>query len=506
MARDGGLRVALRRMAWIGLVLLGSAVLRLARAADDPRSARFAAAAAKVLARKELDGSTVGIELRSLTRDTRVWSRNATHSFAPASNMKLVTLCLSLSILGPDWNFETPLIAGGPVVAGGRLEGDLWIRGGGDPTLAPCFFESEDENSPLQPFVQALTLQGIRHVRGDLVVDDRAFDRQFIPEGWPQNQLAEEYAAPVAALSLNGNCLHVRVTSHPGGSPPGAELRPPVFGWRLLSELTAAGNGSQFLVAVVPPDSQGCVRIRGSVGAEVGVATARQPVADPPLFFANALRAALERAGITFGGTVRRAADGEQPDAKGKTLFTRRSPLIPALQRCGKESDNTIAEHLLKCCAAVRFGQGTDERGAELVQELAKEVGVAPGQVVTVDGSGLSHVDQVTPAFLAAVLAKAYAAPWRDEFVRCLPISGVDGTLEKRMTEAALQYRVRAKTGFIKEVSALSGYALAGEPGDQEVFAFSFVINGFKGANAEMKKIQDDLCRAVVALPRAAGE
>ena len=93
-----------------------------------------------------------------------------------------------------------------------------------------------------------------------------------------------------------------------------------------------------------------------------------------------------------------------------------------------------------------------------------------------------------------------------DEFVRCLPISGVDGTLEKRMTEAAMQYRVRAKTGFIKEVSALSGYALAGEAGDQEVFAFSFVINGFKGANAEMKRIQDDLCRAVVALPRAAGE
>ena len=496
------LRNASRRLVVVSSLLL--APVLPARAGDDPRAARFAAAAARVLARKELEGSTVGIELRSLTRESRVWSRNATHPFAPASNMKLVTLCLSLSILGPDWNFETPLIAGGPVVAGGRLEGDLWIRGGGDPTLEPCFFESEDENAPLLPFVQALTLQGIRAVRGDLVVDDRAFDRQFIPDGWPQNQLSEEYAAPVAALSLNGNCLHVRVTSH-AGSAPGAELRPPVFGWRLLSELGAA-NGSQFQVGIVPPDAQGCVRVRGTVGNEVGAATAKLPVADPPLFFANALRAALERAGITLGGVVRRANEGEQPDAKGKTLFTRRSPLIPALERCGKESDNTIAEHLLKCCAAVRYGSGSDEHGAQLVQELATELGVAAGQVVAADGSGLSHLDQVTPAFLAAVLAKAYAAPWRDEFVRCLPISGVDGTLEKRMTEASMQYRVRAKTGFIKEVSALSGYALSGEPGDQEVFAFSFVINGFKGANAEMKRIQDDLCRAVVSLPRATGE
>jgi D-alanyl-D-alanine carboxypeptidase/D-alanyl-D-alanine-endopeptidase (penicillin-binding protein 4) len=504
MVRDVGRRVTRRFASGVFVLSALASAAPLASAGDDPRAARFAAAAARVLARKELDGSTVGIELRSLTRDARVWSRNANHAFAPASNMKLVTLYLSLAILGPDWNFETPLIAGGPIVAGGRLEGDLWIRGGGDPTLEPCFFESEEENAPLQPFVQALTLQGIRHVRGDLVVDDRVFDRQFIPEGWPQNQLSEEYAAPVAALSLNGNCLHVRVTSH-AGSAPGAELRPPVFGWRLLSELTPS-NGSQFAVGILPPDTQGCVRVRGSVGAEVGVATAKLPVADPPLFFANALRAALERGGITVGGAVRRANDGEQPDPKGKTLFTRRSPLIPALQRCGKESDNTIAEHLLKSCAALRFGQGTSERGAELVQKLANELGIAPGQVVTVDGSGLSHVDQVTPAFLAAVLAKAYAAPWRDEFVRCLPISGVDGTLEKRMTEAAMQYRVRAKTGFIKEVSALSGYALSGEPGDQEVFAFSFVINGFKGANAEMKKVQDDLCRAIVALPRAAGE
>lgn len=471
---------------------------------EDPRAARFAAAAARVLSRKELEGATVGIELRSLTRESRVWSRNASHPFAPASNMKLVTLYLSLAILGPDWNFETPLIAGGPVVAGGRLEGDLWIRGGGDPTLQPCFFESEDENAPLQPFVQALTLLGIRNIKGDLVVDDRAFDREFIPQGWPQNQLGEEYAAPVAALSLDGNCLHVRITSH-SGSAPGAELRPPVFGWRLLSELASA-NGTQFQVGVVPPDSAGGIRVRGTVGAEVGVGTVKMPVADPPLYFANALRAALERAGVTIGGAVRRANDGEQPDPKGKTLFTRRSPLIPALQRCGKESDNTIAEHLLKCCAAVRFGVGSEEHGAQLVQELATELGVVPGQVVATDGSGLSHLDQVTPAFLAAVLAKAYAAPWRDEFVRCLPISGVDGTLEKRMTEASMQYRVRAKTGFIKEVSALSGYALSGEAGDQEVFAFSFVINGFKGANAEMKRIQDDLCRAVVSLPRATGE
>src|SRR5262249_23183290 len=200
-------------------------------------------------------------------------------------------------------------------------------------------------------------------------------------------------------------------------------------------------------------------------GNEVGVATAKLPVADPPLFFANAYRAALERAGVVVAGSVRRANAEEKLDPKARTLFTRKSPLLPALQRCGKESDNTIAEHLIKCCAAVKYGVGTDEHGAELVAGLCRELGVDGANVKVVDGSGLSHLDTVTPAFLGALLAKAYAAPWRDDFVRCLPISGVDGTLEKRMNEPAMVYRVRAKTGFISQVSALSGYARAGEIG-----------------------------------------
>jgi D-alanyl-D-alanine carboxypeptidase/D-alanyl-D-alanine-endopeptidase (penicillin-binding protein 4) len=129
----------------LGLVALGVLPAH-ARGGDDPRTERFNAAVAKILSRKELDGATVGIELRSLTRDARVGSRNVNRAFAPASNLKLVTLYLSLQILGPEWNFQTQLVAGGPIVEGGRLEGDLWVRGGGDPTLQPAFFETEDEN------------------------------------------------------------------------------------------------------------------------------------------------------------------------------------------------------------------------------------------------------------------------------------------------------------------------------------------------------------------------
>jgi len=111
--------------AGVVLALAIAAPAARAKGGDDPRTERFNAAVAKILSRKELDGATVGIELRSLTRDARVGSRNVNRAFAPASNLKLVTLYLSLQILGPEWNFQTQLVAGGPIVEEGRLEGDL---------------------------------------------------------------------------------------------------------------------------------------------------------------------------------------------------------------------------------------------------------------------------------------------------------------------------------------------------------------------------------------------
>jgi len=462
------------------------------------REDRLAATATRLLARKELDEAAVGIDVRSLTTGERIWSRHPERALSPASNLKVVTLALALATLGPEHEFETPLIADGPIVEGGVLEGNLWIRGSGDPTLQPCFFESEDPAAPLAPFVQALTLQGVKRIRGDLIVDDRAFDDEFIPEGWPRDQLDQDYAAPVAALSLDGNCFRVQVSR--GAAAPLVTIRPSVFGWTEQNELEYAGGDRDLRIGVALPAEDGAVRIRGSMGSECAGGLVARPVSDPPMYVGLALRAALRAERIEVAGSVRRPAAVEQPPARARTLYTRRSPLVPALRVCGKESDNNIAEHLLKASARARFGRGTVEGGARLVQELARKLGVDPEPLAIVDGSGLSRLDQVTPEFLAALLAWSYDQPWRDDFVRCLPISGVDGTLDKRMTEPAMQYRVRAKTGFISQVSALSGYAMAGDGDDQEVFAFSILVNGFKGPNAEMKKLQDDLCRAIVGL------
>ena len=487
----GSRGVAFLAAAW--LLAIGTAA-----AARDERSDRFAAAAARLLAKKELAGASVGVAVHSLASGALYYGRGADVGLAPASNLKLITLYLAFATLGPDFQFETPVLADGPLVEGGRLEGNLWVRGSGDPTLRPSFFESEDDSAPLAPFVQALQLQGVRSVRGDLVVDARAFDGELIPQGWPRDQLGEEYAAPVSALGLNGNCVRVLVSSL-RNSAFHSELRPEVSGWRVAHDLTRSNDKNLFKVGLLPPDAKGVLRLRGSLGDAVRGASVRTTVPDPPLYFGLALHAALARAGISIEGRVRPPGDGEKLAEKARVLYTRRSPLLPALVLCGKESDNLIAEQLLRACAFVRYGHGSLANGARLVDELARELGLAEQPRRIVDGSGLSRDDVVTPQLLVAVLARAYAAAWRDDYVRCLPISGVDGTLDRRMNEPAMQYRVRAKTGYISRVSGLSGYLLAGDPEGGDVFAFSFLMNGFKGSNAEMKKLQDDLCRALVS-------
>jgi len=505
---SGGRRAA----AWLTLVAILALGRDVAANGAAPASAiaatgaetvaeRLTGAAARVLARKELEGASVGIDVRSVPGGERVWARAPELALAPASNLKVVTIHLALATLGPRFHWETPLLIDAPIGADGVVAGNLWLRGSGDPTLQPCFFESEDEWAALQPFVQALALHGVKRISGDLIVDARAFDEEWVPRGWPADQLSTDYAAPVAALSLNRNRVRVRLTPRADGRL-GGELRPGAWGWSVSTEVARAADRDEFTVNLLPPDPRGVIKVRGMAGAGIAAANVETNVTDPPDWFGRALRAALDRAGIAIGGQVRRPADGpdggERLPERAQSLYTRRSPLLPALLLCGKESDNQIAEHLLKTCALVRFGRGTIANGARLVVELARECGVDPAAIEIADGSGLSRDNRIPPAFLSAVLCKAWSQPWRDDFVRCWPISGVDGSLDRRMTEPAMQYRVRAKTGYIARVSGLSGYALVGPVEAAETCAFSILINGFKGSNAEMKKVQDDLCRALV--------
>jgi D-alanyl-D-alanine carboxypeptidase/D-alanyl-D-alanine-endopeptidase (penicillin-binding protein 4) len=160
-----------------------------------------------------------------------------------------------------------------------------------------------------------------------------------------------------------------------------------------------------------------------------------------------------------------------------------------------KDSDNNIAEHLFKLAGASRHHRGTFASGAAAVRDYLTSLDVPEIERHFVDGSGLSRDNRISAAALTTVLTHVYGGAARDLFVRSLPIAGIDGSLKNRMGEEPVCGRVRAKTGFINRVSALSGYV---RTASGESLAFAILMNNFQASNSTMKELQDDICRVLV--------
>lgn len=473
-----------------GGVLAASVSAASAASADLEREVRA------LLQNKVLSGATVGVQVSSLGSGETLLALHASTPLTPASNTKLVTAAAAIALLGADYVFTTAVGYRGRM-QDGRLDGDLVVIGGGDPSFRDDLCEG-DGWKPLRDLAVQLEQTGLREVSGDLVLDDALFDREFTAPTWPPDQLNRDYCAPVAALSLRCNCLTIEV------SPPAAagavarsRIVPELDGFRVQSEITGSAIKGLNEIVLLLPDVTGRVLAKGKTWIGNPVQSFLVPVTNPPSLCGAALAQLLSEHQIQLGGRVRLAGDGElgQPCTM---LAQVTSPIEPAIVKMNKDSDNNIAEHLFKLIGARRHRRGTFATAAEAVAEFLGSLGLQDGQHRFVDGSGLSRDNRISAAALTALLVRTYGAPARDLFVRSLPIAGIDGSLKNRMGEEPVCGRVRAKTGFINGVSALSGYV---RTVDGESLAFAILMNNVQASNTAMKEVQDSICRLLVRYP-----
>ncbi len=416
--------------------------------------------------------------------------------FEIASNAKLFTTAAALAVLGEDYRFRTAVIANG-VLRGDALDGDLVLVGGGDPSLSGRFHNGDAMAVP-KAIAAAVREKGIRLVIGDLVMDDRLFDRIGTAAGWPDEDLLWWYGAPVSALSFNDNCIDVIVR---GGKRVGAAARVealpriPYVRVRNRCITVAAGaregvtfeRGEDGLLALA-----GRIRI-GSVRSEDVAVT------DPPMFLASAVRTALGDAGVIVRGRDRLVREGERAIPEAREIFVWQSSLVDAVSVANRRSQNFYAEQILKTLGAERSGTGTFESGVAAVEAFLKENQFPEGVVKLKDGSGLSAGNRATPQAIAALLELMYRSEHRKTFFASLAVSGEKTTtLRHRLGEAGTAGRIHAKTGTIasRGIIALSGYAVAG---NGEVYAFCILTNGFKRAHlTRARQMEDALCRVLV--------
>lgn len=426
-------------------------------------------------------GDGIGIHVVRLHDAEELYRNQPGRPRNPASNQKLLTAAAALWRLGPTFQANT------------RIEGAidkghvarLVVRPSGDPSLG---------YPALATFAESLRLRGV-DVVDRIVIDDGYFDDQILPPAFDQQpKEAASFRAAISAFAVNSNSYVV----HLG---PGPEIGRPAR-VRVLADAYVQIDNRTVTTASGPPtpridhklteDGHLALRVDGNIPQQVRTLYYRRRVPDPKAYAASLLVRALRKAGLRGELEAEYGAAPEELPLIGQMAS---APLSTLLTSVGKWSNNFAAEMLLKIMGAEAERPGTSARGVAVVREELEAHGVDTSGLVMVNGSGLFDGNRVAPQHVTQTLLAAYNDPAiRAEYVAQLAVGGSDGTLKSRLEDLPRPRMVRAKTGTLRDVIALSGYVL-GEPGRS--VAFSFLANGVAGRQKEARDLADDIVRAL---------
>jgi D-alanyl-D-alanine carboxypeptidase/D-alanyl-D-alanine-endopeptidase (penicillin-binding protein 4) len=330
------------------------------------------------------------------------------------------------------------------------------------------------------------------------VADDRTIPFDPYPAGWSLGDLFFTFGAPVTAIAFNDNSVSIEMSpgSRPG-EPAIVVVDPADAAESFTQTITTSPAGTEPELAVVRQPGPKFLLLRGSVPVGHGPVKLELAMTTPAETAARSLKRLLEMRGVRITGTARveespppqalkpgevptlfpadlQGAQGTSPGT-GIVLAEHISPpLLETVRVTNKVSQNLHAELLLRTVAREKTGIGSTEIGLKLEQDFLKSAGVADGDVVLSDGSGLSADNLVTPRAVVALLEYVIRQPWGSDFLATLPIAGVDGTLEDRMKVTPAAGLIQAKTGGLEHVHALSGYATTAAG---EYLVFSIFVN-----------------------------
>lgn len=429
-----------------------------------------------------LSNAIVGINVRSLTTGDTLYDKNSNTSLIPASNLKLLTTATALKTLGPDFTMSTRLYFDG-ALQDSIFYGDLILRGGGDPTLV--WSDSANGIPQLESLLNKLQLLGIRRIHGRLIGDDTFFDDQKYGIGWSWENDPYYFQPELSALSINQNCVNFIIHGDSIGTPAAIRLEPPFPSINVKNDITTSFSSS---ITIERDAGSNFFHAQGSIarGATLRrTRTIHNPAHTAIRYFAQL----LNQAGIQCD-SVFIIHDLNQftydPDS---TLFLEieSPPLSQIVHDINKNSQNLDAELLLKLIGKQIKNDGSSRAGAQVVMYLLNEWGADTTGLNMVDGSGLSRKNLVTPAGFVAALTAMHSD---SVFYHSLPMSGIDGTLDRYAWTR--NRNVHAKTGTLDYVKALSGYIVT-QSGDSLVF--SFLVNHHLADTNKIIYIQNRFCQ-----------
>ncbi len=440
-----------------------------------------------LLAKPDVRGTEISILVESLETGAILYERNADSRMIPASNMKVITSAAALTQLGADYRFQTVFSTDASRISP-VLQGDVFIKGSGDPAIV-----SEE----LWQIAERFRTLGIERIEGDLVFDTSYFDQE-----WTTSKDVADgdraYHARTGALSANFNTVRIHVLPGSGSGEPANVIVSPDIGFADVSNkaTTCTSNRSstidvQRITAPVGspladewPSARNIITVSGRIPEGNAGKVVYRSIDDPLWNFVASIEVFLARAGVEFSGGLR---PGEAP-TDARELFVHTSKTLSLIVRdMGKYSNNFVAEQLVKTLGAETAGTpGTTATGCEALTAHIASTGVDTVGIRIKDGSGFSRENRLTTRAIAAVIrAAANEFAIFPEFLASLSVSGTDGTLSDRMGYGGLEGVIRAKTGLLDGVTAISGI-METVSGDRVVF--SIITNG---STCEAWKVHD---------------
>lgn len=375
---------------------------------------------------------------------------NADTARNPASTIKILTTYVALEQLGPAFTWKTQAYLNG-ALSQGRLNGDLILKGYGDPLLT---------TEALWVFLRRLRTKGLQHISGDLVLDTRYFAADDTDPGAFDGHRFEPYNALPNALLVNFQAIEFHFFPQAKSVRIAAEPEPV----NLIIDNQLKLSGGKCSRRRIGMDVQSgadaaTVTFTGTYPQSCGSFAMHRVVMNPHALAYGVFKSLWQQLGGTFKGRLRL---GNAP-AKAKPFYTMRSrPLAELIRSMNKHSNNVMTRHLLLTLGAERFGEpGSLGKGRVAIQEWLDANQLQTPQLVIDNGAGLSRTARISARGLGNILLKASRSPYRGEMIASLPIAAVDGTMRRRFRGEALAGRMHLKTGTLNDSKAIAGYVLS---------------------------------------------
>ncbi len=432
-----------------------------------------------------LQNANISMLVRDLKTGETLYEWQPTNSRIPASTMKTVTTATALEILGPDFRFETKIETDGKIGKDSTLNGNLYIRGSGDPTIGS---EKTGDKNFLAKWVEAVRKAGINNINGSIIADPGIFDREVINPKWSWEDMGNYYAAGVHGIAYLDNTLRVFFRSGKAGSATEIiRTEPEISELTIDNYVTSASVNSDEAYFYGAPFSNNRY-VTGRIPEKKEEFAVKSDIPNPALLLARHFQNQLILSGIKISDNAR--VESNTGSIRKLTVFSHFSPsLSEIITETNVSSNNLYAEYLFKFLGVKNNQPGTNDLAVKTIRDFWKSRGLPVDELFQVDGSGLSAVNGVSAHFFVELLTYMQNnSKYNYFFFNSLPVSGISGTLKSFLAEPPLKGKVHAKSGTIAGVKSYTGYI---ERPDKTL-VFALLINNANGTSREVTKKMEE--------------